>query len=142
MAEGFFRRYGDYVVPARYYECEAEFTVEQLYVAFLERLRREQPQPLKGAGQRIDADRMAVADLKRHTLHSNGHELWSDVELEPEKGYGEASLDFYIAADIDPLIDYMVEFVRVELDDDPTQDDPLCALHPIIEALRKLGKLP
>lgn len=37
----FFKRYGDYVVPARYYESKAEFDVEQMYQAFKDRLEAE-----------------------------------------------------------------------------------------------------
>jgi len=37
----FFRRYGEYVVPAQFYENRAEFTVEEMYQAFKARLLGE-----------------------------------------------------------------------------------------------------
>lgn len=39
--EEFFRRYGEYVVPAKFYESRAEFTVEDLYQAIKARLLAE-----------------------------------------------------------------------------------------------------
>ena len=41
----FFCRYGEHVVPARYYESRAEFTVEEMFQAFRERLKAENRAP-------------------------------------------------------------------------------------------------
>ena len=37
----FFRRYGKYLVRSTFFECSGDFTVEQLYQAFAERLKAE-----------------------------------------------------------------------------------------------------
>lgn len=39
--EEFFERYKDYQFGARYYECTADFTVEDLYQMFAKRVRAE-----------------------------------------------------------------------------------------------------
>ena len=37
----FFKSNGEYVVKASYYECDADFTVEDLYQAFKARMQQE-----------------------------------------------------------------------------------------------------
>lgn len=39
--EEFFRRRGDYVVSLRFYECQDQITVEDLYQMFLSRMKAE-----------------------------------------------------------------------------------------------------
>ena len=52
QAREFFERYGEHVVPLRFYECEGWVSVEDLYQAFARRFMDE-------AGERIIADAQA-----------------------------------------------------------------------------------
>jgi len=57
----FFERYGEYVVPARYYECRAEFTVEDLYQA----LRARWLDELLEIAHEADDDGLKAAVVRR-----------------------------------------------------------------------------
>ena len=39
--EKWFKRWGDYVVKARFYECEGDFDIEEMYQMFKARIEAE-----------------------------------------------------------------------------------------------------
>lgn len=80
-----------------------------------------------------------MGELVRYTLQCDGHDMWCT----PPTVDGEnASVQIYLAGEIDPLIDAARAYVQQEIDDDPCMDDPECPESPfqkMIEALRALG---
>lgn len=70
-----FRRWGDYGVHAAYYECNADFTVEDLYQMFKARLEAErQPDEPKASGQLLPCPHCGSLNL---CTVEDGQEHWT-----------------------------------------------------------------